>query len=52
MGNEKDVSYSAKKNMAMKLVPKRGAVMRGLSNPGCQFDTWLTSVAQVGLKER
>ena len=42
--------------MAMILVRKRSAVMHGLckflSQPRCQFDTWLKSVDEVGIKER
>jgi len=56
--NEKDF-YSdnrSKENMIMILVRKRSAVSQGLCKfsrkPGCQFDTWLTSVVHVGIKER
>ena len=58
MGNEKDFDFRvrSKENMVMILVRKRSAVMPGLRRflrmPGCQFDTWLTSVVWVGIKER
>ena len=46
----------SKENMVMLLVRKRSAVVRGLckylNKPVCQFDTGLTSVVQVGVKER
>ena len=50
MENEKDFDSRiwSKENMVMILVRKRSAAMRGvckfLRKPGCQFDTWLTSV--------
>ena len=58
MGNEKDFDsrIRSKENVVMILVGKRSVVIRGLCKflrkPGCQFDTWLTSVVQVGVKER
>ena len=37
------------------IVRKRSAVMRGLGKSlpeyGCQFETWFTSVVQIGVKE-
>ena len=53
MENEKDFDSRiwSKENMVMILVRKRSAIMWGLCKflrkPGCQFDTWLTSVVQV-----
>ena len=53
MENEKDFDSRiwSKENMVMILVRKRSAVMlevcKFLRKPGCQFDTWLTSVVQA-----
>ena len=48
--------FGSKENMAVIFVRKRSAVMWGLCKflrkPGCQFDACLTSVVQVGIKER
>ena len=58
MWNEKDCDsfIRSKENMVLILVRKRSAAMHGLckflSKPRCQFDTWLTSVDEVGIKER
>ena len=60
MGNEKDFEsrVQSKENMIVVmafLVRKRSAVMKGLGKflrkPGFQFETWFTSVVQIGVKE-